>query len=1298
MLAALVIALLQVAGRVVFGVLGHAEVAVNQLLAGRQMRVTGLEGGWRGFNPVVRMARLDLPAGHVAEVYVELDLLETLLRSRYVLHRARIGDATLTLEKPDGEPWRLAGMPPGETPFDPLPLLTESDQLEFDGVIALHRPERALSAVEVSYAGVNGRRHGRHRVWLRNGAEDCAEPCELRADLQQRKGLWPFGATGTTVRVSATRLSVPPAVLGRGAVEIEALELDWQDGADASAGNLVLAVSGGAQTPAAELLQARIGAVAQGEDGQHWGAVTRFEVEQGDHAWTLPALRFAARAGRIEATLPSVPVPELMQALRALLVDSEVASRWLEALGIDAAVTDLRAFFDPSSGRVGYRFDVADLAMDDYRGVPWVRGAAGTLHGYTRIGGGRALGELDHVVQMQVSARDLAIAFPDQFRGEWTVPAAEGRLQAWFRRDRFGLRGTGMVVRLPESEARGGFAVARMGPDEADRRLALRMTVDRMDVAEARRFIPYKLQPTLYEWLTTTPMAGVINDGSVAYQGQFRVAPGDPGRRLEIVGNVVDGSIRFHPDWPGVEGFAGPVEVAGREVRALATRATSLGAELAGTRLHLTDNGTEAEVTLAAALDAGAALDLVRGSPLSEPLAFVAPDWTAGGPLEVTGRLVLPLREFARREAAAAGGVARAEAPEGLVVELDATLDGVALGMPGFRLALEALRGPVRYEYPGRLASAGLAGLLFEAPVRITADNAGDLIELRIAGTARAADIWRVAGMADPGPAAGPASDAVAGIATGSTLFDARLELAAPTRMGSRAGAPAPRLTVATTLEGLALELPAGLGKPADAAEPAEVELEFGADLRRLTFGYRDAVGWLTFADRLEQGALGLGVEPPVPAAGERQLLVAGSVDRVVLEELLPAGAAGRDTLALPLPVRLAGFEIGELAIGGFDVVNAVIDGDLRSDGFDLRVAADNLNGIARRWIDRDAPEAGSVVPIDLVLDEVRLPAPGDTPGAPLPVSVIGQVPATDVVIGRLLVGEEDYGRWRFELRAESGDLRLRGLEARLRDVDVAATEDLVWRGATDTTTFTGTLRMTNLAEVLPQWGYAANVETESAELTGTFSWPGSPIAFGLMKLAGTARARAENGRFLDVESGGGATRIFSLLNFTTFAKRISLDFSDVLGRGTSFERLKAGFSLDRGRLDLTDELDIEGSGLRLRITGAIDLDQRTLDHEMIVTLPVSRGLPWYAAYVALANPIAGIGVLVGERVLRKPLEQFSSAKYRITGTVENPEVRLISVFDTSATERPVDPALLESDEDQEAEAPASETERNENE
>jgi hypothetical protein len=95
------------------------------------------------------------------------------------------------------------------------------------------------------------------------------------------------------------------------------------------------------------------------------------------------------------------------------------------------------------------------------------------------------------------------------------------------------------------------------------------------------------------------------------------------------------------------------------------------------------------------------------------------------------------------------------------------------------------------------------------------------------------------------------------------------------------------------------------------------------------------------------------------------------------------------------------------------------------------------------------------------------------------------------------------------------------------------------------------------------------------------------------------------------------------------------------------------------------EPMTVEGSGSSFRIAGQVDLVDGTLDNEMIVTLPVTKGLPWYAAYVALANPLAGLGVLVGERMLRKPLEQFSSAKYEIRGTLDDPELKFVSVWDT---------------------------------
>ena len=120
----------------------------------------------------------------------------------------------------------------------------------------------------------------------------------------------------------------------------------------------------------------------------------------------------------------------------------------------------------------------------------------------------------------------------------------------------------------------------------------------------------------------------------------------------------------------------------------------------------------------------------------------------------------------------------------------------------------------------------------------------------------------------------------------------------------------------------------------------------------------------------------------------------------------------------------------------------------------------------------------------------------------------------------------------------------------------------------------------------------------------------------------------------------------------------------------------------------------IESTSSRYELGGMADLRNDRLDAQMIVTLPVSDSLPWYAAYLALANPVAGIGLAVGERVFRKPIERMSSAKFAVSGELSNPNVVFIDLFNqdiavADAGDERLSPNLLK---DQEAEGRPDQT------
>jgi uncharacterized protein YhdP len=1269
-LAALVFALLQGTGRVVFALLDRLETVVNQVLGARDITVAGLQGSWRGFNPIVRIARVDLPAGRFENLYVEPDLLRSLFDGRLVLYRGKVGAAELALEPTPAGGWRLRGMPAGNG-FDPIALLTGTDQLEFRGSLAFVRDPIAPFRLDVEYAASNRSGMGRHRLLLRNGADDCAAPCELRLDVRRQEDRWfPVQDARSALSASATNFVIGSALARFATVQLDALEVDWRGSEESSLGRGLLFASG-TRTADGRPFVARANAVSGGREGRHWGEISKLEITQDDKRLDVPPIAVDLDDDVLHATVGSLPVAELARLLKSALAGNEVASRWLNALALDAQVSDLHAFYRIPTREVGYALTLDDFNINGYKGVPTIRQGSGSLRGFTTLGTGRPQFDVGHAIRIDFDTRDMGVAFPDQLHANWRLPYARGQLLAWFRRDEFRMRGLDMAAQIGASAITGSVGIARVGKDERDRRVAALGRFDRMTVAEGRDFVPFTLQPRTYEWLTATPAEGIMTNGSVAYQGWFRVPPGVPGRRLEIAGDVADGRIRYHPDWPEVEAFAGPLEIAGREVRATAHAATSLGADLAGTRLRLTDNAAVAEVEFAAHLDAGQALGYVHRSPLRTALPFIGPAWTGSGPVIMTGELTVPVKEFGRlKDSAGERGPEAAPrgVPEGFAVDLAVELGGVALGMPEYRLDFAGLTGPVAYVFPSRLTSKGITGTLFEAPARIDVTSGDQRFRLAVAGTARDGDFWRVIDVSDPG------------LTEGSAKFDALLDVAAPTRSGSRdPAAPPPALTVTSDLAGLAARLPGNYGKSAEEAAPVEARLVMPGTQRMLTFSYRDAIGWLRLGDRLEQGAIGLGVAPEDLPPAMREVVITGEIDRLGLADLTLGGGSGM----LPIPVRLEQLAVDRLQLGSVGIADARLDARFHAGQFTASIESADLIGTARRPValDNAAPPAVAAepVPIEIDIEELHLPKASGS-GDPLSPDVIADIPPLDVSIHELTVGDADYGHWKFRLRAENGDLWFRDLDARIRKVDIRSETGVVWRGATNETTFDGQLEMANLADVLPLWGYAPNVESERATLTGAMTWPGSPASFDLLKLTGVVNAWARNGRFLEVESGGGAQRIVSLLNFTTVAKRISLDFSDVVGKGLSFDKLKATFALDNGALELLKPLDVEGTGLKFKMTGTVSLADRVLDNEMVVTLPVSRGLPWYAAYVALANPIAGLGVLVGERMLRKPLEQFSSARYRITGTVEEPEVKLVSVFATGETEDrqvevPVDPA-----------------------
>ena len=1189
-----VCAILQGLGRLGMWLLDDLEGSINVWLDGRAS-LDGLTGGWDGLNPVASVRHIELPAGSLAGVSVELDVFESIRRNRLVLERLLVDAAELAVEHtPAG--WRLAGMEPADMDFDLARALGDIDEIRFDGRLAVLGATDQSLAVEVR--GIN--RDGAHAYDLFVGGGDCVDSCRLDLHWRATDGTWLGRPEERYLAVSGGFALPGPFVDGLGFVsglELRArgrwLERGDQGGGEFSLGLDRVGLPGGVLGALAAELRGTL------LDGRREGVLAGVKLAAGEAELELQPVHFRNAPQGTDFWVGTLPLGELTDLLTVALGGVETAARWLAALKPGGALLNVHAGFHDQG--LGYAATFGGLRLDAYKGVPWVREADGEIIGYDR-------GAL-----LTLNSEALRAQVADVFEDRWRFENMQGNLHAWFGDGYIGMRAPYFRFETQGNRFSGAFALAR--PDEYfGQRVAMLINADRLGVEQSRTYIPYHLSDALRHWLREGPRAGEILAPRLAYQGQVHTEPNDRSRRLDIQAHFRAGELRYHEDWPLITAAQGFVELVGTETHAQVDFARTLGAEIRDSRVFLGDGGAFARVDLRADVETGDGLDFVRASPLAEWLTFVAPEWDGTGSLRLDGELFIPIGN---------------SVSEPLDCRLDVELADVGLVLPDYRVALEHLHGPLQYRYPHYLTAAPLPVELFGRPGSVAAQADEGAIHFRFQGTAAPPDVYHLIDMSDPE------------LATGLAPFDALLSFAVDDGL--------PGMTVTSNLVGLSIDLPGEFAKVAAAPRPSKLNLKFLDEYVVAQFQHGDLNGWLHVEEIPLRGAIGIRGPAPVIAPDTDEVVVSGRVREVDINEWM-AGAGATD---LPVPWRLADVAVDRVSVETLVFDDVLVEGHSRDGEMTLAFAGADLVGQLR--------SAGQE-PLQLDFQSIRLPAP-DGEGDPLEVAVINRLPDADVTVDSVIVGEEDFGNWSFRMRRHPDGVLVGDLRASLKDTEITAPEGVYWNASTNRSSGAVRLTMEDLAEVLPQWDFAPSLDAESAELDVDASWPGSPLNVEINGLRGDVSFRAKNGSFVEV-AGGGALRILNLLNFNTILKRMSFNFKDVVAKGMSFDTVKARTRFDDGVLTFLEPAKVKGPGSDFKIGGSVNLvDGIMNDNEMIVTLPVGNSLPWYAVYVSLANPAAAVAVLAGQQVLKKQIKQLSSAKYQISGPWDDPEVKLVGIW-----------------------------------
>mgnify|MGYP003342624932 FL=1 len=480
---------------------------------------------------------------------------------------------------------------------------------------------------------------------------------------------------------------------------------------------------------------------------------------------------------------------------------------------------------------------------------------------------------------------------------------------------------------------------------------------------------------------------------------------------------------------------------------------------------------------------------------------------------------------------------------------------------------------------------------------------------------------------------------------------------------------------VQSTLQGMAIQAPQGLGKLASETLPLRWETSLTPESLSSNKVLQDRVGlrWGTMLEARYVRDLS-GAQPKVlrglirwgqktsPALPDLGVVLRVSADAFNVDEWTdwmqpftasapaaePAGAWdwAPQRLDLQAPVVLAqGRRLNQVQLDARkagEVWNAKIwatemEGDLR-----FQPGSGKQPGQVMARLSRLSVPAQATSDVDRLLEQ----------SAP-------DFPTLDVQVQNLDLHGKKLGA--LELAAQSlapsdgsKEWRISKLSLRNEDADFQAQGR--WQkpltAARTTTDFDFKLAIKNAGGLLQRMGTPDAVRNGAGSVEGRISWNGSPVSPDPLSMSGRLKVDIERGQFLKSEPG--AARLLGVLSLQSLPRRLMLDFRDVFSEGFAFDFFRGDVTIERG-LARSDNLQMKGVNAAVMMEGLADIGNETQKLKVLVIPDLNAG--GASLVYSAINPVIGLTTFLAQYVLRRPLMESTTQQFEIDGTWSDPKV-----------------------------------------
>jgi len=1204
--------------------------------------VTAVRDGWRLGLRLQGVKLLD-PArdaglASFTQAVIALNLWRSLREWRPVLSRVRLEGANLTLEQgPDGVP-RLLGDAGADAAASSLPevarWLFALPRLEIVGErLAVRRPDGYATQLLHPYLQLQQTARGQRLAFTAELPANLGDRLQLvverqredTADPEHEQGQFEFRAE----RLNLAGWSLPmPNVGGSAALEFKGIWQDWQPFRLEGYLRLRQAASesGLAPWPEAKMRfdwQRR-------EDGWRLQGNARFGDGKGQTV-VQPAFELNRTNEGWQGSARGLHAQDLLAWLTPWLDES--ARQWLMPLDLRGELPEIAFRASPDAADYSATVHLSGVACRPIRGLPGFDGVTGTLE----FGPNRGRLELDsHRVRVDTDGL---------LRAPFTLDRVAGSVD--WRRSADDLKLESTELTFANADLNGRFRGLVTVPDVGEPSLDIQGHYWDVRGDRARYYLPVAvIPPEAVAWLDRALVGGRVTAGDVVFRGPPIRFPFDGGEGLfETRFQVENGVVDYMPGWPRLERGRATIIFRNRSLQIEAGSGRLLDGEVEDLSAKIDDLGKAVVQIEGRGKGAGASMwHALKNSPAGRVLGEDLPNLRIEGASTLDLALTIPLD------------------PPSIRVKGRVGLLGNNASLPAWNVALDRLRGEIRFTEEDLEAENVQASLRGE-PIRFDLDLVG-----REGRRAMKAQLRGRLGLrallGEPAAALEPYLD-------GKSVWEAVLTV--PIRRREQRNAPPFALDLDSDLRGMAVRLPAPLGKGTGETRPLKVSLRPSGEGDRsiLALEYGPAVrAALELSDfsrrpRLDRGELridaGAAQVPDAPG-----LSIVANLPR--WSPRLPAGLSRADNAgkaparrgaaptadAVPRAggawqiLRKIEARIGELVVGGRSFSEVKLQATREGDGMRIELDGEALAG---RITVPDEPTPQR--PINAALQRLYVGRPVD--GAPEP-TAFGDVdprrlPPLVLTAAELRANDAALGRLRVIAMPVSDGIRLNEIDLRSEQQRIDASGEWRWIGDGQVSRLQATLQSRSLGETLAAFGYpGSGVGRGETRAELAVEWGAALTDFVLERLKGKLKFEVGPGQLRDINPGLG--RMVGMLNVQNLTRRLSFDFSDLFQPGMGFDRISGDFVFERGQAR-TDNLLIEAPAARIEIQGRAGLQTRDYDQTITVVPHFGGTLP--VAGAIAGGPAVGAAVFVAERLLQKGIEHATRYRYRLTGPWDDP-------------------------------------------